>query len=58
MKKKLLMLFLGTFLLAIQVMAQQIAVTGKVTSAEDGLPIPGATVKIKGTTIAAQVGAA
>lgn len=57
MKKKLLMLFLGTFLLAIQVMAQQIAVTGKVTSAEDGLPIPGATVKIKGTTIAAQAGA-
>lgn len=56
MKKKLLMLFLGTFLLAIQVMAQQIAVTGKVTSAEDGLPIPGATVKIKGTTIAAQAG--
>lgn len=56
MKKKLLMLFLGTFLLAIQVMAQQIAVTGKVTSAEDGLPIPGATVKIKGTTTATQVG--
>lgn len=56
MKKKLLMLFLGTFLLAIQVMAQQITVTGKVTSAEDGLPIPGATVKIKGTTTATQVG--
>ena len=48
---------MGTFLLAIQVMAQQISVTGKVTSAEDGLPIPGATVKIKGTTFAAQVGA-
>lgn len=56
MKKKLLMLFLGTFLLAIQVMAQQITVTGKVTSAEDGLPIPGATVKIKGTNNATQAG--
>jgi len=54
MKKKLLMLFLGTFLLAIQVMAQQITVTGKVTSAEDGQPIPGASVKIKGTTAAVQ----
>jgi TonB-linked SusC/RagA family outer membrane protein len=54
MKKKLLMLFLGTFLLAIQVMAQQITVTGKVTSAEDGMPIPGASVKIKGTSTAVQ----
>lgn len=54
MKKKLLMLFLGTFLLAIQVMAQQITVTGKVTSTEDNLPIPGATVKIKGTETAVQ----
>ncbi len=54
MKKKLLMLFLGTFLLAMQVMAQQVTVTGKVTSAEDGLPIPGASVKIKGTNMAVQ----
>lgn len=54
MKKKLLMLFLGTFLFAIQVMAQQITVTGKVTSAEDGLPIPGASVKIKGSASAVQ----
>ncbi|KQC01478.1 SusC/RagA family TonB-linked outer membrane protein [Pedobacter sp. Hv1] len=54
MKKKLLMLFLGTFLLAIQVMAQQITVIGKVSSLEDGQPIPGATVKIKGSTTAVQ----
>ncbi|TKC12429.1 SusC/RagA family TonB-linked outer membrane protein [Pedobacter polaris] len=54
MKKKLLMLFLGTFLLAIQAIAQQVTVTGKITSAEDGLPIPGASVKIKGTDIAVQ----
>lgn len=53
MKKKLLM-FLGTFLLAIQVMAQQITVTGKVTSSEDNQPIPGATVRIKGTQTAVQ----
>lgn len=54
MNKKLLMLFLGTFFLAVQVMAQQVTVTGKVTSTGDGLPIPGASVKIKGTTIAVQ----
>lgn len=54
MKKKLLMLFLGTFLFAIQAIAQQITVSGKITSAEDGLPIPGASVKIKGTTTAVQ----
>lgn len=54
MKKKLLMLFLGIFLTAIHVMAQQVTVTGKITSSEDGLPIPGASVKIKGTAIAVQ----
>lgn len=57
MKRKLLLFLMGTFLFAIQVMAQQITVTGKVTSAEDGSTIPGATVKIKGTTAAAQVDA-
>lgn len=54
MKKRLLMLFLGTFLLAMQVMAQQITVIGKVTATEDGSPIPGVSVKIKGTTSAVQ----
>ncbi len=54
MKKKLLMLFLGGLLLAMQSFAQQQTVTGKVTSAEDGQPIPGASVKIKGTTTAVQ----
>ncbi|TKC02018.1 SusC/RagA family TonB-linked outer membrane protein [Pedobacter cryotolerans] len=58
MKKKLLMLFLGTFLLAMQVMAQQVTVTGKITSSEDGLPIPGASVKIKGTNTAVQTSTA
>jgi TonB-linked SusC/RagA family outer membrane protein len=48
MKKKLLMLFLGVILLNMQVIAQQITVTGKVTSSDDGLPLPGVSVKIKG----------
>ena len=54
MKKKFLLMFLGTFLFAIHAIAQQITVTGKVTSAEDGLPIPGASVKIKGKSVASQ----
>ncbi len=48
------MLFLGTFMLAFQAMAQQKMVSGKITSAVDGQPIPGATVKIKGTSTAVQ----
>ena len=48
MKTKLLMLFLGISLLSMQVFAQQITVTGKVTSATDGLPLPGISVRIKG----------
>jgi len=50
MKRKLLMLFWCTLVLTTQVMAQQITVTGKVTSADDGLPLPGVSVKIKGKT--------
>lgn len=55
MKKRLLFIFLGFFLLAAQAIAQQITITGKVTSA-DGQPIPGASVKIKGTQNAVQTG--
>lgn len=58
MKKKLLMLFLGGIMLAMQSFAQQIQVTGKVTSAEDGQALPGVSVKIKGTTTAVQTNTA
>mgnify|MGYP003582541926 FL=1 len=54
MKKRLLMLFLGMFFLVTHVVAQQKTITGKVTSSEDGLPIPGASVKIKGTNTGVQ----
>ncbi|WEK19515.1 MAG: SusC/RagA family TonB-linked outer membrane protein [Candidatus Pedobacter colombiensis] len=54
MKRKILMLFLSTFLLVAHTMAQQITVTGKVTSAGDQLGVPGASVKIKGTSSAVQ----
>lgn len=45
------MLFLGMTLLSMQVFAQQITVTGKVTSGADGLPLPGVSVKVKGKPI-------
>ncbi|MHB1176807.1 MAG: SusC/RagA family TonB-linked outer membrane protein [Daejeonella sp.] len=48
MKKNLLVLLLVTFIFTVQAIAQQITVTGKVTSLEDGLTLPGVTVKIKG----------
>lgn len=55
MKKKLLLIFLGTFLLLAQAFAQQLTVTGKVSST-DG-PIPGVSIRVKGTTIVAQTNA-
>ena len=45
------MLFSGLLLLlSIQIFAQDRTISGKVTSSEDGLGIPGASVAIKGTT--------
>jgi TonB-linked SusC/RagA family outer membrane protein len=49
--KRLLLLFLlvGSFLLTAN--AQQKAITGTVTSSDDGMAVIGATVQIKGTTL-------
>ena len=49
--KKLLLVSLCFLMLCItQVFAQNRTVTGTVTAQDDGLPIPGVTVKVKGTT--------
>ena len=53
MKKKLLMLLWGIMMLANQVFAQQSNVTGKVTS-NDGQPMPGVSVRVKGTQVVSQ----
>jgi TonB-linked SusC/RagA family outer membrane protein len=53
MKKKLLMFLWGIILFATQAVAQQINVTGKVTSS-DGQPIPGVSVKVKGSQTGTQ----
>lgn len=49
MKKKLLILVLGFFFVSLQAFAQQKTVTGKVTD-DEGLPLPGASISIKGST--------
>jgi TonB-linked SusC/RagA family outer membrane protein len=49
MKKSALIALIGVFGVATQALAQQKTVTGKVTS-EQGAPLPGVTVVIKGTT--------
>ena len=49
--KKILLLNLCIIVLAVnQLFAQTHTVTGKVTGKDDGLPLPGVTVNIKGTT--------
>jgi TonB-dependent starch-binding outer membrane protein SusC len=48
MKKNLLLIFIS--FLSLGVFAQELMLTGIVTSAEDGQPLPGATVVVKGTT--------
>ena len=48
--KKVLILFAFLGFLSMQVFAQQ-AVTGKVTSADDGSGLPGVSVLVKGTQV-------
>ncbi|MEN0055192.1 MAG: SusC/RagA family TonB-linked outer membrane protein [Mucilaginibacter sp.] len=55
--KKLLLASLCVLLLSLtQVFAQNRTVTGTVTAQEDGLPLPGVTVRVKGTTVGTQTG--
>ena len=54
MKQKLLSIFLGFVLVASAAFAQDKRITGKVTAREDGLPLPGVSVKVSGTTIGTQ----
>jgi uncharacterized protein YfaP (DUF2135 family) len=52
MKKNLLFLLGLLLILWGESQAQNRTVTGKVTASDDGSPIPGATVQVKGTTLA------
>jgi TonB-linked SusC/RagA family outer membrane protein len=53
--KKLLLVSFGIFLLCVtNVFAQNRTVTGTVRGKDDGLPLPGVSVKVKGTTTGTQ----
>lgn len=54
MKKNLLVFFLGIMFCAAQVIAQSKKITGKIVAEEDGYPLPGVSVKIKGTNTGVQ----
>ncbi|MEJ7557125.1 MAG: SusC/RagA family TonB-linked outer membrane protein [Pedobacter sp.] len=51
MQKQLFSFIFGLILLASQAIAQQRTITGTVTDVEDGSPLPGVTVRIKGTQV-------
>ena len=55
MKKLLQSLFLLLFI-AFQALAQERTVTGTVTDKTDGLPLPGVSVKVKGTNVGTSTG--
>jgi TonB-linked SusC/RagA family outer membrane protein len=57
MKKILLLNLCFLLLAATQLIAQTHTVTGKVTGKDDGLPIPGVSVKIQGTNTGTQTSA-
>jgi len=50
MKSRLVMMLMGSFLVAAQALAQQTQITGKVTD-EQGTPLPAVSVIIKGTSL-------
>ena len=57
MKQKLLSIFLICVLVASAAFAQDKRITGKVTAREDGLPLPGVSVKVSGTQVGTQTDA-
>lgn len=54
MKKNLLLLLFSMILLIGQTFAQEKVITGIVTSSDDGLPLPGVSIKIKGSNLGTQ----
>ncbi len=54
--KKILMIFVLTLAIAAIALGQAVQISGTVTSQEDGLPIPGVSVTIKGTTVGVLTG--
>ena len=51
--KKVMMLFSLFIIAGSLAMAQTVQISGTVTSSDDGLPLPGVTIFVKGTTLGA-----
>ncbi len=51
--RKHLMMFVLLMVTGLFALGQTVQITGKVTSSEDGLPLPGVTVKVQGLTLGA-----
>ncbi len=49
--RKILLLVLVSIISGASLFSQQLTITGKVTSADDQMPLPGVTVVVKGTTV-------
>ncbi|MGI4727189.1 MAG: TonB-dependent receptor plug domain-containing protein [Janthinobacterium lividum] len=56
MKRKLLLIFLVLFVFSEAIFAQTRIITGIITGKEDGLPLPGVSVMVKGTKTGTQSG--
>ncbi|MBB6128151.1 carboxypeptidase-like regulatory domain-containing protein [Mucilaginibacter lappiensis] len=56
MEKRILLVLCCILLAVTQLFAQSRTITGTVTAKEDGLPLPGVTVKVKGTSAGTQTG--
>jgi TonB-linked SusC/RagA family outer membrane protein len=56
MKKQVLSLFMFLFLGLAQLMAQNKLVTGTIVGSDDGLPLPGVSIRVKGGTLATSTG--
>ena len=54
--KKQLMMFVLLMVTGLFAFGQTVQITGVVTSSEDGLPLPGVTVKVQGTTLGTVTG--
>ncbi len=54
--RKLFMMIVLVLVTGLFAAGQTVQITGVVTSSEDGLPMPGVTVKVQGTTIGASTG--
>jgi len=54
MKQKLLLILVITVMSYFNALAQNKTITGKVVDADDGLPLPGVSIKIKGSTLVTQ----